>query len=103
MSGLWRARNNAGISSLDRKIMRQILMGVDISEVFSPERVARTCIAFGMVPGESLDLSTGWDLSKVDGRRKAIRMVVRDKPKLLIGSPPCTMMCTWQGLNWTYI
>ena len=48
----------------DRIIIASIIMGVDITEVFSPERVVTVARRMGLTPGSSMDLTTGWDFSK---------------------------------------
>ena len=35
-------------SEVDRMILSMVIRGVDISEVYSPERVANTCKRFGL-------------------------------------------------------
>ena len=35
----------------DRRIMKLVLLGCDITEVFPSERVTRACKRFGLVPG----------------------------------------------------
>lgn len=85
-------QNEMELSAIDRRIMRSVLLGVNITEVFSPKRVARTCMMFGMSPGEPMDLTTGWGFTKVEDRDRSIRTAIRDKPRLIIGSPPCATM-----------
>ena len=63
-------------------------MGVDMSEMFGPERVTAVCKQYGLVPGQAMNIKNGFDLA-VD-RKKAWDSILRDKPKLIIGSPPCT-------------
>ena len=85
--------------------------GADVSEVFSPPRVAQEASVrqYGgrsLKPGWSLDLTredplTGeaWDLGKHEVRER-VRKLVRDtKPFMLIGSPPCTLFCALQNLQ----
>ena len=40
------------------------LCGVDVSEVFSPPRVGKEALKFGLEVGDAMDLTTGWDLNK---------------------------------------
>ncbi len=47
----------------------------------------------------AIDLETGWDLTKVEHRNEVVRLVLNEKPTLVIGSPPCTKMSTLQNLN----
>ena len=72
---------------------------VDLTEFFSPPRVTRMCREFDLQPGESLDLMTGWDFDLEEHRRLAMERVKRDKPTMVVGSPPCTFFSTLQELN----
>ena len=63
---------------------------VDITEIFSPPRIARQCKAFGLRAGSSMDLMTGWNFDLEVDRERARRQVMEEKPTLLVGSPPCT-------------
>ena len=66
------------------------VLGVDIMEMYSPERVATLCKQFGLSPGCSLDLTNGFDFDTAADRKRAWDIVHCDEPLLLIGSPPCT-------------
>ena len=72
---------------------------VDLTEFFSPPRGTRMCREFDLQPGESLDLMTGWDFDLEEHRRLAMERVKRDKPTMVVGSPPCTFFSTLQELN----
>ena len=76
-----------------------VLCGVDITEVYSPARVTKLCERYGLIPGDSFDLRTGYDLSDPQTQARVVRRVNETKPKLLIGSPPCTMFSRLQQLN----
>ena len=54
------------IDEEDQRIVKSALLDCDITEVFSPARVTRACKPFGLIPGESFDLRTGYDLSDAD-------------------------------------
>ena len=73
-------------------------LGVDIVEVYSPERINKVCVKYGLIPGASFDLTIGWDLSNKDDQAKAWKIVFDDKPLIIIGSPPCTLFSTLQEL-----
>ena len=79
-----------GLSEVDQKILASIIWGVDITEIDSPSRVNELAGKFGLVPGSSLDLRTGWDFELESHRRKAWKLLHTTKPYLVIGSPPCT-------------
>ena len=87
------------LNSVDRRIIAASLMGVDITEVFSPERVAQVARRYGLVAGTSFDLTNGWDFTLEDHKRKAWMKIREESPYLLIGSPPCTYFSMLQELN----
>ena len=75
----------------EARILAAIARGADITEVFSPQRVVRACAKFGLIPGDSMDLSTGYNFDLSADRRKAVERIRAGKPTLVIGSPPCTV------------
>ena len=77
---------------MDRKILSVILRGVDITETYSPDHVATTCRRFGLTPGSSMDLATGYDFSKPADRRRAWNKVMTEEPYILIGGLPHTLL-----------
>jgi hypothetical protein len=83
----------------DMKIMSMMLSGVDITEVYSPARVVKLCGKYGLVGGDSFDLRTGYDLADPATQARVVRHLQREKPKLVIGSPPCTLFSRLQALN----
>ena len=87
------------MSAVDRKILSFAIMGVDITEIYSPARVTQVCSRFGLEPGSAMDLHTGYDFDTQADRNRAVRKVLTEKPKLLIGSPPCTYVSVLQELN----
>ena len=44
-------------------ILGKVMSGADVTEVYSPPRIAASCLEAGLVGGSSFDLRTGWDLS----------------------------------------
>ena len=46
-----------------RKILAACLLGIDVTELYSPERVNAVCSEFGLERGSSFDLRTGWDFN----------------------------------------
>jgi hypothetical protein len=72
--------------------------GVDVAEVFSPERVTTQARKMGLVPGLAMDLQTGWDFRLERHKEAARRYVDEVKPMLVIGSPMCKMFSTLQNL-----
>ena len=86
-------------------------VGSDVSEVYSQPRIAQESSLRGYMgqrlqPGWSLDLTrldplTGlpWHLSCVRVQRRVLKMVEKDQPLFLIGSPPCTVFSNLQNLS----
>ena len=84
---------------IDRKILASAILGIDITEVYSPERVAKVARSFGLQAGSSFDLTNGWDFCREDHKRLAWSKIREESPYLLIGSPPCTYFSMLQELN----
>ena len=82
-----------------KKIIMMVATRNDITEVFSPPRFADAAKELGLMPGESMDLLSGWDFSKSEDRKRAIKYINEKKPFLVVGSPPCTLFSVLQGLN----
>ena len=57
----------------DLRILASILRGIDITKVYSPQRVVEVCHKCGLVKGDSFDLRAGSDLSD----RKAQKAVTQ--------------------------
>ena len=94
-------RKNKGERERDeeRRILAALARGVDITEVFSPNRVTQVCKKYGLTPGEAMDLSTGWDFDRGEDRRQAIKHIKQEKPMVVIGSPPCTVFSQLQTMS----
>ena len=45
------------------------LLSVDVCEVFSPPRGGKLARKYGLIPGDAMDLFTGWDFN-IESRRK---------------------------------
>lgn len=87
------------LDEVDKNILASIILGVDICEVFSPERVNAMVRKFGLTPGSSLDLTNGYDFRNADDRARAWAIIKKTSPYLVIGSPPCTLFSQLQELN----
>ena len=73
-----------------------------IAELYSPPRVTaelqkirRRCPGMGLAPGATFDLcedefGATYDVLKAADRQRIRARVSRDKPFLVVGSPPCT-------------
>ena len=79
--------------------MSRDLDGVDVCEIFSPERVTAVCKQAGLVPGEAMDIKSGYDFDLLADRQRCWKSIVEDEPLLIIGSPPCTLFSRLQELN----
>ena len=90
-----------GSESDDMQVLSALLRGVDVTEVFSPERVVRVCAKYNLTPGDSFDLRTGFDLSDKKVQKDVIHKMYGDGrcPGLVIGSPPCTHFSQLVSLN----
>ena len=54
----------------DRQFVNELLR-VDMSEMFSPERVTAVCRDYGLEPGQAMDLKNGYDFDLAADRQKA--------------------------------
>ena len=81
------------------RILSAVLRGVDITEVYSPQRVVGVCYKNQLSKGDSLDLRTGFDLSGPAVQQCVSRRIIETKAVLVILSPPCTKFSTLQALN----
>ena len=75
--------------SSDPNSLSHRLCSVDLCEVFSPPRVGQEATKFGIKAGDAMDLTTGWDFNIAEHRKQAEEYVDKEKPLVLIGSPPC--------------
>ena len=72
-------------------MLTKILLGADVTEVYSLQRVSKLCFKFKLIPGDAFDLQNGVGFSKVEHRMEVPRIIKRDKRTVAIGSPPCTL------------
>ena len=78
--------------------LTEVLCKVDMCEVFSPPRVGVEAKKFGLRPGDSMDITTGWDFNKEEDRQRAESYLDKEEPLVLIGSPPCVAFSQLQSL-----
>ena len=78
----------------------------DVSEIYSPSRFVKEANRFGLRPGFAIDLEISknskgehWDLSKKEDKREMFRMLHKEKPLFLIGSPPCGPFSPLQNIS----
>ena len=81
------------------KMLHRQPLGVDVMEMFSPERVGKLCKEYGLDQGSSMDIKSGYDFDKAEDRKRCWEAVMKDEPMLVIGSPPCTMLSRLHELN----
>ena len=91
--------SNRRLKLAETRFVAGQLMRVDMSEMFSPQRVASVCKQYGLIPGQAMDIKNGFDFDLTADRKKAWDSILRDKPKLVIGSPPCTFFSRLHELN----
>ena len=60
-----------GLKEVDRVILAAAILGVDVTEAYSPERVALVAKRFGLATGSSMELTNGWDVNRDDHMRQA--------------------------------
>ena len=70
-----------------------------VMEIYSPPRVTEKARDYGFESGGALDLSTGWDLSRKDHQHRALQVIQKTRPALVILSPPCTAFSRLRGLS----
>ena len=87
------------LSADDRRILSSVILGVDITEVFSPARVAQVAKKFGLLAGSSMDLTDGWDFNLNEHKQLAWKRIKDEQPYVVVGSPPCTYFSVLQELN----
>ena len=69
---------------VDRKIFAATILGVDIREVNSLERVAKVAKRYGLVTGSSMDLTAGYNFTKESDKQLAWKRVKDEAPFVLI-------------------
>ena len=72
---------------------------VDVMEVYSPPRVTVQAKEFGLRAGEAMDLITGYDFNRLEDREEVWKILDRDQPSLVVGSPECKMFSGLQHLT----
>ena len=90
----------------DIKIVGQLLQSKSvIAEVYNPPMVTAEGKKIGLKCGFAFDLTvpdtdgTVWDITKTPCGKKAWARPQKEKPYMLVGSPPCTCWSVIQNLN----
>ena len=65
-------------------LVTKLLMGVDISEVYSQARVVREAVKAGIFGGLSMDLTTGYNLDILEDIQRAWKHIKETKPLVLV-------------------
>ncbi len=81
--------------------MRKGGRATEVAEVWSPPRVTKVASKLGLEPGHAMDLTNGCGFRLERHREAALRYIRTAKPKLVIGSPECTLLSPLQKLNQT--
>ena len=82
--------------------MISALLRVDVAETGLPLGISEQAKKYGLKAGETMDISTGWDFRLEADRRRAREYLDEHKPRLLVGSPRCTMSSALQRFTpWT--
>ena len=91
----------------DRELLLADEWKTECGEIYSPPRVTQLISELGLRPAWSLDLTTvdpedgkPWDFSMADKRAKAVRMLDRDKPLMLVACPMCGPFSAINNLNY---
>ena len=91
--------------ALNMEMVRaQAKVGNDVTEFYSPPRIAHMAKLMGLTPDYPRDLTTRgpggfkWDFTRARDRLKAWKLIKRDRPYLIVGSPPCTAFSVLQNL-----
>lgn len=93
-------------SLLNSMMLAELRDRMEVAEVYSPPSVVDVARDVGLRAGWSLDLTTidedgrPWDFNQVSMRNKAVRKLLTDKPRLLIGSPMCTAFSSFNNINY---
>ena len=94
-------------TQFDQAMRKILLEHMDVAEVYSPPRIAEMAGRMGLRPGWSLDLTTcdeqgrQWDFNCPAMRNVAVRKLLQDKPRLLVGSPMCSAFSTMNNINYS--
>ena len=47
------------VTEVEKNILAMVLLKVDVTDIYSPERVTAVCKRFGLIAGSSMDLLSG--------------------------------------------
>lgn len=78
---MWDPHVEVADDDVEMCIPSAVVRGVDIMEGHSPARVVQVCRKYNLTPGDSLDLLTGWDLSKPQEQPRARDLIRATCPR----------------------
>ena len=84
---------------VNQRLVDMLSKNQPVFEIYSPPRVLKKVQKFGLKPGLSMDLKTGWDFSLPADRQEALRLLSVHRPALTVLSPPCTTFSTLRFLS----
>ena len=70
-----------------------------IAEIYSVPRIGNSAEEHQLKQGWALDKLTGWDFTSAKARKEARQLLEQTKPKLLVGSPCCTLFSSLMNLG----
>ena len=100
------SQRSVKLEQLDRTMRIMLLEQMEVAEVYSRPRIAKMAQEMGLRAGRSLDLTTcdeagrPWYFNCIKMSNVAVRLLLNDKPRLLIGSPMCAASSTMNNLNY---
>ena len=81
--------------------------GLDCGEVYSPPRITKMASEMGLRPAWALDLTVTdsedcmpWDFDLPAKRKRAVELLDKDKPAMLIACPMCGPFSTMNNFNY---
>lgn len=102
-----RKHNLQKARQLSHTLFHNLLMQMEVAEVYIPPRVTKMAEQLGLRAGWASDLTThdddgrAWDFDQLEVRNRALRKLLRDEPTLLIGSPMCTAFSQMNHINYS--
>ena len=82
----------------NQRLLKMILRGCDIFEVFSPERAGKACARYQLTPGPALASRTSYNLTTEKDKQRALKLYTEMQPELVMLSPPFTALSCLQTL-----
>ena len=82
--------------------------GKGVAEAYSPPRMVQVAGEFGLKPQRSLDMTVldrddgqSWNFNEEDKRRKAVQLLNKDDPDILMLGPTCAPFSSL-NIGWNY-